>query len=60
MKIYVSLSFLLVFILPIIAHNEANSGSDIKRENPLPKNGVMGNHCDKFYELYYDTHKALN
>ncbi len=37
MKILVSLSFLLVFSLPIFAHNEANGGSDIKRENPIPK-----------------------
>ena len=46
MKILVSLSFLLVFSLPIIAHNEANGGSDIKRENPIPNNGVIGNHWD--------------
>ena len=56
MKILVSLSFLLVFSLPIFAHNEANGGSDIKRDNPIPNNGVRGNHWDKFYELNYDTH----
>ena len=56
MKILVSLSFLLVFSLPIFAHNEANGGSDIKRENPIPNIGVRGNHMDEFYELNYDAH----
>ena len=56
MKILLSLSFLLIFSLPIIAHNEANGGSDINRENPIPKNGAMGNHWDEFYELNYDGH----
>ena len=41
MKILVSLSFLLVFSLLIIDHNETNGGSYIKRENPIPKNSVM-------------------
>ena len=54
MKLLISLSFLLVFSLPIIAHNEANGGSDMKRENPI-NNGVIGNHWDEFYELNYDA-----
>ena len=37
MKILVSLSFLLVFSLPIITLNEANGGSDMEDENPFPK-----------------------
>ena len=57
MKILVSLSFLLVFSPPIIAHNEANGGgSDIKRENPIANIDVIGNHWDEFYELNYDAH----
>ena len=44
MKILVSLSFLLVLSLPIFAHNEAIGGVDIKRENPIPNNCVIGNH----------------
>ena len=56
MKILVSLSFLLVFSLPIFAHNEANGGSDIKRENPIPNNGVTGNQWDEFKELNYNAH----
>ena len=56
MKILVSLSFLLVFSLPIFAHNEANGGSDIKRENPIPNNGVIRNHWNEFYELNYNAH----
>ena len=56
MKILVSLPFLLFFSLPIIAHNEANVGSDIKRENHIPKNSERGNHWDEFYELNYNTH----
>ena len=55
MKILVSLSFLLVFLLPIVAHNEANGGSDIKSENTIPKNSVMENHWDEFYELDYNA-----
>ena len=56
MKILVSVPFLLFFSLPIIAHNEANVGSDIKHENPIPNHGVIGNHWDEFYELNYDAH----
>tara|TARA_B100000963_G_scaffold210698_1_gene183541 strand:+ start:372 stop:548 length:177 start_codon:yes stop_codon:yes gene_type:complete len=58
MKILVSLSFLLVFSLPIIAHNETNIGSDIKRENTI-NNGEIENYWDEFYELNYDVNISL-
>ena len=51
MNILLSLSFLLVFSLPIIAYNDANGGSYIIMWKPILKNVAIGNHWDEPYEL---------
>ena len=53
MKILVSLSFLLVFSLPIFAHNEANGGRDNNYENLEPENGHSRNKWDELSDSAY-------